>query len=195
MVVFVLVLIWLVVILPIAVRKLSEFQLVSSVARFQHRTELLERAHANFVGANGRAPVSQARGRLLDETQLAVLRAVQARIDARRVRRRETLLLLGSGICSTLLVGSVPSLHAFWVAAVFLASVTGVYLLLLVRCAGTEARAAERARKIVAIATVVDEAEAPEECRVIAVGEGGNVIGGPAPKPPRPRLVLTDRAV
>ncbi|MGD0219763.1 MAG: hypothetical protein ABSC73_04780, partial [Acidimicrobiales bacterium] len=126
MIVLILVLVWLVVVLPIAVRRLSEFQLVSSVARFRHQTELLERAHADFFGANTRLPTPRGKMRALDDDQVAIARAVQARLEARRTRRRETLLLLGSGICSTLLVGAVPSLRAFWVVAVLLAAVTGV---------------------------------------------------------------------
>lgn len=172
MVVLVLVLIWLVVVLPIAVRKLSEFQLVSSVARFHHQTELLGRVHENFVGSARGSQSRRAEAPPLDEAQLAAVRAVQARIDERRSRRREALLLLGSGILSTLLIGAVPSLRAFWVVAVLLATVTGVYLAMLVRCAAAEALAAERARKIVMMPVTVDDAGAELERHVFAIGNG-----------------------
>jgi hypothetical protein len=192
MVVIVLVLVWLVVILPIAVRKLSEFQLVSSVARFHHQTELLERAHASFVGVHTRLPVARGKAPPPDDAQMAIVRAIQARIDARRTRRREMLLLLGSGICSTLLVGAVPSLRAFWVVAVLLATVTGVYLSLLVRCAASDAAAAERARKVVAITTGADEIEPPQEHRVAVMGRGGFVDVPQAFDPRVPRFVVSD---
>jgi hypothetical protein len=192
MVVFVLVLIWLVVILPIAVRKFSEYQLVSSVARFRHRTELLERAHANFVGLNARLSVPPAKARVLNDAQVTLERAVRARIDARRTRRRETLLLLGSGICSTLLIGAVPSLRGFWVVAVLLATITGVYLTLLIRCAATEALAAERARNIIGI-TIAAEAELQQECRIVATGGGRNSFVPQTPERHRPCLVIPNR--
>jgi hypothetical protein len=192
MVVLVLVLIWLVVILPIAVRKLSEFQLVSSVARFRHQTELLKRAHANFVGTNGRLSGPENKMRVMNDAQAAVLRTVQARISARRARRRETLLLLGSGIVSTLLVGAVPSLRAFWVVAVLLAMITGVYLALLVRCAAAEAIAAERALKVVAITNAVGEADSQQEGRVEAAGGGRFAAVSQGYEPRRPRLVVPE---
>ena len=176
MVVLVLVLIWLVVVLPIVVRKLSEFQLVSSVARFHHQTELLGRVHENFVGSARGSQGRRGGAPPLDEAQLAAVRAVQARIDERRSRRREALLLLGSGILSTLLVGAVPSLRAFWVVAVLLATVTGMYLAMLVRCAAAEALAAERARKIVMMPVTADDAGAELERRVFAIGNGGLAV-------------------
>ncbi len=176
MVVLVLVLIWLVVVLPIAVRKLSEFQLVSSVARFHHQTELLGRVHENFVGSARGSQGRRGGAPPLDEAQLAAVRAVQARIDERRSRRREALLLLGSGILSTLLIGAVPSLRAFWVVAVLLATVTGVYLAMLVRCAAAEALAAESARKIVMMPVTADDAGAELERRVFAIGNGGLAV-------------------
>jgi len=193
MVVLVLVLIWLVVVLPIAVRKLSEFQLVSSVARFHHQTELLGRVHENFVGSARGSDGRRAGAPPLDDAQLAAVRAVQTRIDERRSRRREALLLLGSGILSTLLIGAVPSLRAFWVVAVLLATVTGVYLAMLVRCATAEALAAERARKIVVMPVTADEAGAELERRVFATGNGGLAVVPESVEPARPRPVAPGR--
>ncbi len=192
MVVLVLVLIWLVVTLPIAVRKLSEFQLVSSVARFRHQTEMLERTHVKFVGAGVRAPGSPPRAPVLDESQLTALREIRARIEAQRTRRRETLLLLGSGICSTLLVGEVPELRAFWVVAVLLATVTGVYLALLVRCAAAESAAAERARKVVALSVGPRNPLSEQEPRVLAAGGGVHVVVAPDADFSGPHLVGPD---
>ena len=190
MVVLVLVLVWLVVILPIAVRKFSEYRLVSSVARFRHQTELLGRAHANFTSLNARLPSSEKEARVVNEAQASALRAVQTRIEARRTRRRETLLLLGSGICSTLLVGAVPSLRAFWVVAVLLAMVTGVYLALLVRCAAAEAMTAERALKIVTITTAADGIDSQQERPVAVAGVEGFVAISQTCEPQLPRLVV-----
>jgi hypothetical protein len=183
MVLLVLVLIWLVVTLPIAVRKFSEFQLMSSVARFQHQTEMLGRTHVKFVGAGVRAPGSPPR---------APVREIRARIEVQRTRRRETLLLLGSGICSTLLIGEVPELRAFWVVAVLLATITGVYLALLVRCAAAESAAAERARKVVALSVGPRNALFEQERRVIAAGGGGHVVVAPDAEFSRPHLVGPD---
>jgi hypothetical protein len=191
MVVLILVLVWLVVILPIAVRRLSEFQLVSSVARFRHQTELLERAHADFFEASTRLPTPRGKTRALDDDQAAIARAVQARLEARRARRRETLLLLGSGICSTLLVGAVPSLRAFWVVAVLLAAVTGVYLALLARCAATDALTVERACKVVAITIAADTAGSQQERRIVAMGDEGFVESSSF-EPRGLRLVVLD---
>ncbi len=193
MVVLVLVLIWMVVTLPIAVRKLSELQFVSSVARFQRQTEMFERAHASFVGAGRRPPGSPSRARVLDDAELVVLREVRARIEAQRVRRRETLLLLGSGIFSTFLIGAVPLLRAFWVVAVLLATVTGVYLALLVRCAAAEAGAAERARKVVAISVNAHRAAPEQELRLVAAEGGAYVVMPPSVDPRRPRLEVPER--
>jgi hypothetical protein len=142
-----------------------------------------------FVGAGVRASGSPPRAPVLDETQLIALREIRARIEAQRTRRRETLLLLGSGICSTLLVGEVPELRVFWVVAVLLATVTGVYLALLVQCAAAESAAAERARKVVALSVGPRDTLPEQERRVIAAGGGGHVVVAPKAGFSGPHLV------
>jgi hypothetical protein len=97
---------------------------------------------------------------------------------------------LGSGILSTLLIGAVPSLRAFWVVAVLLATVTGVYLAMLVRCATAEALAAERARKIVVMPVTADGAGAELERRVFATGNGDLAVVPESVEPARLRRVV-----
>ena len=139
MIVTAFVVIWLLVLIPLALRKHSEHRLVSSVARFRHQRQLLERAYAShpnnrdsvslgLVGPVGPAPDAKLR------------RSIDARVAIRQRRRRLSLGVLGTVFFLTLMIGFVPALRAFWAVAIVSAVLMATYLVLLARCVASEAK-------------------------------------------------------
>jgi len=142
MIVMAFVVIWLLVLIPLALRKHSEHRLISSVARFRRQRQLLERAYASHP--NNRHSTSLVLiGRQGTGPPMSLLRrSIEERVAIRQRRRRLALTVLGSVFLLTLIIGFVPALRAFWAVAVIFAALMTAYIFLLARCVAAEANGA-----------------------------------------------------
>lgn len=139
----ILLLIWIVALIPIALRSHSQYRLVTSVARFRRHRLLLERAYAHQINAHA----SESRklvGTFDGSPPPTPRRSLNSRIATRRRRRLTTLGALGTSFLLTLGVGFAPDLRALWVVAIVLAVLLGTYLALLARCIAQEERMTNR---------------------------------------------------
>lgn len=136
MIVMAFVLIWLLVLIPLALRRHSEHHLASSVARFRHQRKLLERAYANH--ANNRDPQQTNVVGRIGEQRVQTRRALDERVSIRQ-RRRLSLGVLATAFSLTLMIGFVPALRVFFAVAIVLAVLLVTYLVLLARCVASEA--------------------------------------------------------
>jgi len=178
MVVLVLVLVWVAALLPIALRKRSEWEITASVSRFRYRTGLLRRAYPRLAAAAS-APESSA--------QLRARPPVPGRpkLAERRARRRRVLATLLGATFGTFLLGAIPALRPLWALSLVSLGATAAYVALLAHFARLELEAATRDRKVVPI-TARRAAPALEATRVAAVGHAAVDV------PARPAFVLVE---
>ncbi|MDA8291930.1 MAG: hypothetical protein M0Z33_09675 [Actinomycetota bacterium] len=149
MVVLLLVVVWLVALVPFALRRFSEWQLTASVTQFQDSAGAMRRARA----------VAQApRPRSSEPPDPAMEAARQARERARAtelvLRRRRVLTELTATFLGTLVLGAIPGLGILWDLSLVAFLATTGYVALLVRFrreAVARAAATERAEKVVPI--------------------------------------------
>lgn len=149
MIVLVLVLVWVAALLPIALKKRSEWDLSSSITQFRHNRRALDRFvpgavvdAARPVPAATTAPRRDARSE----------RAVRARRRALRRRRRHTLATLAGTFAGSLVLGAIPALRPLWDLTLVAGLATGGYVAALVYVRRLEELAAERDRKVVELA-------------------------------------------
>lgn len=149
MIVLVLVLVWVAALLPIALKKRSEWELSSSISQFRYRRRALDRVTP--VAAPGATrpgdaavpgPRRDARGE----------RAARARRQALRQRRRRTLATLAGTFAGSLVLGAIPALRPLWDLALVAGLATAGYVVALVYVHRLEELAAERDRKVVELA-------------------------------------------
>lgn len=136
MVVLVVVLVWLVALVPVALRRHSAYQVHASVARFRRQRRLLERAYRSRVDGTDvtlAAPLAAERGRRSYPRHSSV-----ASVPGLRQRRVRVLSTLGSALAISLVLGAVPVLRAFWTAAIFVAAALTAYVVLLARFTAVE---------------------------------------------------------
>ena len=147
MVVLVLVLVWIAVLIPLALRKRDEWEQTSSVSRFHESARRLAQSYPHLAyqaGAKVEETPEQYRARL------NLARRERERLRALRFRRRRTLTLLVALVIGSFLFGAIPALRPLWdLGLVGIFSVIG-YLAMVVRVAREEAVALERARRLAA---------------------------------------------
>ncbi len=184
MVALVLVLIWVVALVPFALRKRAEWALSSSVDRFRDSTGRLRRIYPHLVAVateRGDAPWV-ARPPLAGSYRPPS----RARLAERRARRRRTLTLLGCATAGTFVLGAIPALRVLWDLSLVALVLGAGYVAALVHFARLEAFAAERARKVVPLQPVGANHRPVEQY----AAAGGQVV---AMLPVRPAFVLVDR--
>jgi hypothetical protein len=165
-VVVVLVLVWVVALLPIALKKRSEWELSSSISQFRHRRRALDRLAPSAGPAEGAPMNSPAppHGRRRDQTARQRRRALCQ-------RRRRTLTALAATVVGGLVFGTIPALQPLWYVALVAGIALIGYLAALVYVRRLEELAAERDRKVIELA---------ERARRSAI----------APVQPRPAFVI-----
>jgi hypothetical protein len=180
LVVLLLVVVWLVVLVPIALRKFSEWQVTASVAQFRLRTRAMGRACPATPHLDAETlPASEAT--LDPEAEAHRKRRERERAKLRIARRRRTLLWLAGTLGASFVLGAIPPLRGLWdlSLATFLLATGYVALLVRIqRAAAAEAAATERAEKVVPLRRPADRDAMP---------------GGVGTLPPaRPAFVLVD---
>ena len=136
MIVLVFVVIWLLVLVPLALRRHSEHRLISSVARFRRQRQLLDRAFASRL--HDRDSTSGVPDRTGPTPLIRSSKTTDERIETRRHRRRSSLSVLGTAFALTFILGFIPALRGFWIVTIALAILLAAYLVLLVRCVAEE---------------------------------------------------------
>ncbi len=186
MVVLLLVVVWLVALVPLALRWFSEWQLTASLSQFRDTAGAMRRVRPASSAPPGAVP-----GGAPGEEDSQVLEARRARERARAAelvaRRRRVLTVLASSLLGTLVLGAIPGLGVLWdVSLVSFVATTG-YVALLVRfrrAAVAQVVATERAAKVVSINSAR---------RRDAGAAGAAGVTAPMPLPPlRPAFVLVD---
>lgn len=190
MVVLLLVVVWLVALVPVALRKFSEWQVTASVAEFRYRTRAMGRA-CPAAGPVGMPDVRSARPvPPVDPDELERLRRHQrARAAQQMARRRRALSVLTSVLGATFVLGAIPALRVLWDLSLVAFLLTTGYLALLVRFQRGRAVAAatsERDEKVVPIHAHRRHRDGVEG----AAGEGRAIVG--TLPPARPAFVLVD---
>jgi len=142
MIVMAFVVIWLLVLIPLALRKHSEHRLTSSVARFRRQRQLLERAYASHPNNRHSTSLVLIGGEGSARPMSLPPRSIDERVAVRQRRRRFSLTVLGSVFLLTLMIGFVPALRALWAVAVIFAALMTAYIFLLARCVASEANRA-----------------------------------------------------
>lgn len=150
LVVLLLVVVWLVALVPVALRKFSEWRITASVAEFHHRSRAMGRARPVAAGNEGAAARAAERD---DPAELDRLRGRErARRRERVARRRRALRYLLVTLTSTFVLGAIPALRALWDLSLITFLMTTGYLALLVRVERERmsiAAESERAEKVV----------------------------------------------
>ena len=151
-IVLILVLIWLVVLTPAIMHRLSSSDVVSSVVRFRSDTRLLRKilGHredviplaSNPVGASGLSH----RERALRAAERERTRRERHRTMARRRRVILVVLLVTFG---SLGVGAVSELHLLWTLSAVFALLLIAYLVLIARITKNAVNAIERNAKVI----------------------------------------------
>lgn len=153
MIVLILVLVWAAALLPIALKKRSEWELSSSISQFRQR----RRALVGFAPAGAPSawvpPGDIGPGTAGDDaTGLRGVRgenAARARLKARAERRRRALGALGGTFLASLVFGAIPALRPLWDLALVAGLGTAAYVGALVYFRRVEELALERKRKVV----------------------------------------------
>lgn len=155
MIVLILVLIWLIVLAPAIIHKLSSTDIFSSILRFNADTRILRKilGHREDVipvisGTRNPSGLSH-RDLALRNAEIARRRKERQRTLARRRRVVRTLLI---GFFGTLVIGSLPKMHSVLMLAGIMALALVGYLVMLVqvtRATRHAANAAERRIKVV----------------------------------------------
>lgn len=186
MVVLVVVLVWLVALIPFALRRHSAYRVHTSVARFRRQHRLLELAYRSRTDGPVTAP---ARSHDLERTsRSASPQASKASMSRLQLRRRRVL----SGICGALglclVLGAVPELRALWTVSILLAVVLACYLVLLVRYA-TETSPVRHRR-----VHEVQDSRSPEVWVSREPAESGSEHDDEMQRTPWVRLVVEERS-
>lgn len=133
---FVLVIVWLAALVPIALRKRSEWQLSASVTRFGQRRRRLAAGYPGVMAPN--LALSAEEEEELRRAHAAQRRAERERIRRLRARRRQTLGRLAAFTSIAFVLGLVPHLHLLLdLSFIGIASLAG-YGALCVRAARDE---------------------------------------------------------
>jgi len=190
LVVLLLVVVWLVALVPVALRKLSEWQVTASVARFRHQRRVMSKSLAYPpppVGVRALPVPRQVVG--TGKTQSAWAQHRGRERSARLVaRRRRVLARLTASLALTLVLGAVPALRFLWDLSLVSFFLTSGYIALLVRVqqlAIAEAAESERAEKVVSIHARAGRVEGS----AAAYGSFGH---SGSPGQARPAYVLVD---
>ena len=156
MIVLVLVLVWMAALLPIALKKRSEWDLSSSITQFRHRRRALDRfapvTNPAAAGPRGVTTTTSPRRDARDARDARGERVARARRQALRQRRRRTLAVLVGTFGGSLVLGAIPALRPLWDLTLVAALATVGYLAALVYVRRLEELAAERDRKVVELA-------------------------------------------
>jgi len=154
-IVLILVLIWLIVLAPAIIHKLSSTDIFSSILRFNADTRLLRKilGHREDVipvlsGTRNSSGLSH-REHALRNAEIARRRKERQRTLARRRRVVGTLLI---GLFGTMVIGALPKMHLVMVLTGIMAIALVGYLMMLARVTRAtrhEAIAAERRIKVV----------------------------------------------
>jgi hypothetical protein len=131
----VVVLVWLVALVPIALRRHSAYRVNASVARFRRQRRLLERAYRTRIDGNVFA-CATARASPVAARRDLPRRPSHAPISG-RLRRIRVLYAFGGALTICLVLGAVPALRAFWTISIVLAVGLVAYVVLLVRVTAT----------------------------------------------------------
>jgi hypothetical protein len=187
-VVLVIVLVWLVALVPVALRRHSAHRVTASVARFRRQRRLLERAYRSRVGN--------------DDVTFPVIRGIEphARENVRRhspsatisdlhLRRRRVLSAFGGALVISLILGAMPGLSAFWTISIVLAASLTAYVVLLARFAAAQASFPGRHR-----ADGRSELRVPEDWVTRQYGETDDVLDRDLPRVPWVRLLVEEQS-
>jgi len=181
LVVLLLVVVWLVALVPFALRRFSEWQLTSSLTQFRDSAGAMRRARP--ATGSDVDPALDVDPRIVERRR----ERERARAAELVARRRRVLAVLCSTFLGTLVLGAIPGLGVLWDISLLAFAATTGYVALLVRLrreAVARAAASERAEKVVPIHSALRrDAGAPA-----AAG-----VHFPAMLPPvRPAFVLVD---
>jgi len=194
LIVLVLVLIWLMALAPVVLRKLSEEQVASSVARFRQSTSMLRRRFSALPGSDQELPFAPSAVLTRRPVVPEEARRRQQQIRQLRIaRRRRTLLCLTGVFVLALALGAVPHLHLLWIVALTSGTVIAGYLALLAYFTNVAANVMEQRRKVVAIRPRMDPAGPIGARYARAVGgPSGHLMPSITPLPTPPAFVLVD---
>ncbi|MDA8033197.1 MAG: hypothetical protein M0T71_03350 [Actinomycetota bacterium] len=174
MIVLILVLVWVAALLPIALKKRSEWELSTSISQFRQRRQRLVRyrehgdpGSAGSAGAAGAAGGqwggSAARSSPGDGNRWSApapmggadrraARAARARRRALQARRRRTLGALVATMAATLVLGAVPALRPLWDLTLVATLALVAYVAALVWFRRAALMAVERERNVIELA-------------------------------------------
>jgi len=156
-VVLILVLVWVAALLPIALKKRSDWDLFTSITRFrQHRRTLVRMspwADDRLNDSSGRPAPTNVTRAFAGRRPGDVDRAARERLKALRERRRRILTRLVATFLASLFLGAVPALRPLWYIALMAGIATGAYVAALVYFRRLDELAVERDRKVVELAT------------------------------------------
>lgn len=177
-----LIVVWLVALVPLALRKLAERHVSSSVAQFHQSIRAIDRACPVVPGTDR---VAGGRGALAPDPAEVARRQRRERelTRARTARRRRTLVSLAGATGGAFVLGAIPALRPLWYLALVTFLLTAAYVALLVwlqRMAAEAAADSERAIKVVPIGRHFGERHP----------ESGPAVG--LHRPLRPAFVLVD---
>lgn len=179
-------LVWVIVLVPIALRKNAERRLGSPLGMF---SSLAVRLKATMsvpkLLAQPVLPVAEQRSPMTNEERALAARRERARLQRRFARRRQIVARFCAATVALVVVGIIPPLHVMLYLAAMVGLLTGAYLALVAHVARIERLADERARKVVQLPLSSGGTQAPSV--------GYAVMGGPAPMPIRPSFVIVDK--
>ena len=189
MVVLVIVLVWLVALIPVALRRHSAYQVNASVARFRRQRRLLERAYRSRIG-NDDVTLPVIRGAEDHARKNGPRHSPLASGSDLRLRRRRVLSAFGGALAVSLILGAVPGLGAFWTISVVLAVSLTAYVVLLARFTAAEAASSPGRHS----ADGRDELRVPGDWVIRQYGETGDVHDRDMPREPWVRLFVEKRS-
>ena len=165
MIVLILVLVWVAALLPIALKKRSEWELSTSISQFRQRRQRLvryrEHGEPGSAGAaGGQWGGSAARSSPGDGNRWSAptpmggadRRAARARRRALQARRRRTLGALVATMAATLVLGAVPALRPLWDLTLVATLALVAYVAALVWFRRAALMAVERERNVIELA-------------------------------------------
>lgn len=164
MIVLILVLVWVAALLPIALKKRSEWELSTSISQFRQRRQRLVRYSAPAAAgatagpwAGSAAGAPPAGGDPSSRTSTAATerraaRAARARRRALQARRRRTLGALVATMAATLVLGAIPALRPLWDLTIIATLTLAAYVGALIWFRRAALLAVERERKVIELA-------------------------------------------
>lgn len=149
MIVLILVLVWVAALLPIALKKRSEWELSSSISQFrQRRRALVGFSPSATPAAAGPVPAGPGETTAAQRDPRSE-KAARARLKARTERRRRALTALLGSFFASLVLGAIPALRPLWDLALVAGLCSVGYVGALVYFRRVEELALERKRKVV----------------------------------------------